>query len=357
MANDLPIPPVLPAVTHGLALALVATSDAPILLLDGASTVIAASGSFARAFQIDPSHLEGVSLFALGSGEWDVAQLRSLLNATLSGAANIDAYEMDLHRQGHVVRRLVITAHMLEYGDPAHVRLLLAVSDVTDARLAERLKDDLLREKAILFQELQHRVANSLQIIASVLMQSARRVSSEETKGYLRDAHSRVMSVAALQHQLAASNVGEVELKGYLNELCDSIAASMIHDRKTLTLEVVADDGSAAPETSVSLGLVVTELVINALKHAFPGARGGRIVVAYKVTGAAWTLSVSDDGVGMPTGTTPAKAGLGTSIVQALAKQLGAVVEVSDTAPGTRISIVHAAASLAGHAAAVPEAV
>ncbi|HXA38233.1 MAG TPA: sensor histidine kinase [Phenylobacterium sp.] len=340
-----------------MALALVASSYAPILLLDGNLEVIAASESFARAFKLDSARLAGGSLFALGAGEWDVAQLRSLLKATLSGAANIDTYEMDLQRQGSPTRRLVITAHMLDYGDPANIRLLLAVSDVTDARLAERLKDDLLREKAILFQELQHRVANSLQIIASVLMQSARRVSSEETKGYLRDAHSRVMSVAALQHQLAASNVGDVELKGYLTELCGSIAASMIHDRKTLTLEVMADEGSAAPEASVSMGLVVTELVINALKHAFPGARGGRIVVAYKVSGAAWTLSVSDDGVGMPTGSTPAKAGLGTSIVQALAKQLGAVVEVVDTDPGTRISVAHAAISLTGHAAALPAAV
>ena len=65
------------------------------------------------------------------------------------------------------------------------MRLLLSVSDVTDARLAERLKDDLLREKAILYQELQHRVANSLQIIASVLMQSARRVPSAETRSHL----------------------------------------------------------------------------------------------------------------------------------------------------------------------------
>jgi two-component system, sensor histidine kinase PdtaS len=352
MANDLPI---IPVVAHSLALALVATSDAPILLLDGTSTVVAASDSFARAFQIDPSRLEGVSLFALGAGEWDVAQLRSLLRATLSGAANIDAYEMDLHRQGHPARRLVITAHMLEYGDPANIRLLLAVSDVTDARLAERLKDDLLREKAILFQELQHRVANSLQIIASVLMQSARRVSSEETKGYLRDAHSRVMSVAALQHQLAASNVGDVELRGYLTELCESIAASMIHDRKKLTLEVEADEGAATPERSVSLGLVVTELVINALKHAFPDGRGGHIVVGYKVAGADWTLSVGDDGVGMPNGPAPAKAGLGTSIVQALAKQLGAVVDVAAAHPGTNISVVHKAVS--GASPALPAAV
>jgi two-component sensor histidine kinase len=339
MANDLPV---LPVVTHSLALALVATSDAPILLLDGTATVIAASDSFSRAFQIEPAHLAGLSLFALGAGEWDVAQLRSLLKATFSGAAHIDAYEMDLNREGQAARRLVITAHMLEYGDPANIRLLLAVSDVTDARLAERLKDALLREKEVLHQELQHRVANSLQIIASVLMQSARRVPSEETKSYLFDAHSRVMSVAALQRQLAASNVGDVELRGYFTELCDSIGASMIHDRAKLSLKVSADDGASTPEVSVSLGLVVTELVINALKHAFPNERGGHIVVGYKTAGPDWTLSVSDDGVGMSKGAGPAKAGLGTSIVQALAKQLGASVEIADAHPGTRISLVRA---------------
>jgi two-component sensor histidine kinase len=127
----------------------------------------------------------------------------------------------------------------------------------------------------------------------------------------------------------------------------------MIRDHKTMTLEVVADEGSAAPETSVSLGLAVTELVINALKHAFPGDSSGHIVVGYKVAGPAWTLSVSDGGVGMPTGETPAKAGLGISIVQALAKQLGAVVEIARTEPGARVSIVHAAVAAAALTQAV----
>ena len=340
MADDIPI---IPAVADSLALALVASSDAPILMLDGGLVVIAASTSFASAFQVDPATLAGTSLFALGAGEWDVPQLRSLLKATLSRTVELEAYEMDLKRPAREPRRLVITAHQLDYGDAANVRLLLAVSDVTDARLANRLKDDLLREKAMLFQELQHRVANSLQIIASVLMQTARRVSSAETQGYLYDAHSRVMSVATLQRQLATSSVGDVALRPYLIELCESIGASMIHDREKLSLTVKADEGSATADISVSLGLIVTELVINALKHAFPPGRGGHIVVGYEARGSDWRLTVSDDGVGMPTGAVPAKAGLGTSIVQALAKQVGADVQVTDTQPGTCISIVHTA--------------
>jgi two-component sensor histidine kinase len=337
MADDNPIHL---AVEDSLALALVASSDAPIVLLDGDLVVIAASRSFTNAFRIDPATVEGASLFALGAGEWDVPQLRSLLRATLSGSIKVDAYEMDLNRPMNGQRRLVVTAHCLDYAETANVRLLLAVSDVTDARLAERLKDDLLREKAMLFQELQHRVANSLQIIASVLMQSARRVQSAETKGHLFDAHSRVMSVAALQHQLATSELGDVELRAYFTELCASIGASMIHDHDQIKLTVEADDAQCAANTSVSLGLIVTELVINALKHAFPRGAGGHILVGYKAIGDGWTLSVSDDGVGIPKGTVPAKAGLGTSIVEALAKQLGASVDLADTQPGTKASIV-----------------
>jgi len=338
MGDPAPVPP---KVADSLALALVAASDAPILLLDGKLTVIAASASFSRAFQIDPAVTEGRSLFALGAGEWDVPQLRSLLSVTLARAAHIMPYEMDLKRPDHAPRRLVITAHLLDYADPANVRLMLAVSDVTDARLAERLKDDLLREKAVLYQELQHRIANSLQIIASVLMQSARRVASAETRGHLQDAHSRVMSVAALQQQLAASRLGDVELRGYFTELCDSIGASMIQDREKLFLRVEADDGVATADASVSLGLIVTELVINALKHAFPDDRAGGIVVSYASSGSDWSLSVTDDGVGIPRGPALPKPGLGTSIVEALARQLDGYVELATGHKGTRVSVTH----------------
>jgi len=337
MADDSTVAPIM---ADTLALALVASSDAPILLLDGDLAVIAASASFSHAFQIDPASAAGRSIFSLGSGEWDVPQLRSLLRLTLSGAADVGPYEIDLKRAGRDLRRLVITAHQLVYDDPANLRLLVAISDVTDARLAERLKDDLLHEKAILYQELQHRIANSLQIIASVLMQSARRVNSEQTRSHLFDAHSRVMSVAALQRQLAASNVGEVRLRDYFAELCKSIGDSMIQDPERLRLTVEADDRVVVPEVAVSLGLIVTELVINALKHAFPHHRGGDISVSYRSHPPDWTLSVIDNGLGMPEDVAP-KTGLGTSIVEALAKQLGATVAMADALPGASISIAH----------------
>jgi two-component sensor histidine kinase len=325
-----------------LALAVVASSNAPLLLLDSNLTVIAASGSFCRAFQIEPDHVAGRPLPSLGKGEWNVPQLTGLLKATASGFAQVEGYEMELVREGRGNRCLVLNATKLDYADDGNVRLILAVADVTDARIAEKIKNDLLKEKEVLLQELHHRVANSLQIIASVLMQSARKVQSEETRSHLFDAHQRVMSVASLQKQLAASQLGDVELRPYLTALCESIGASMIRDHDQLSLEVRADDGITTADTSVSLGLIVTELVINALKHAFPQDRKGKILVGYQAHAPNWTLSVTDDGVGMPTGPNTAKAGLGTSIVQALAKQLGATIKVATGNPGTKVSIMYA---------------
>lgn len=333
-------PSVQPDVAHGLALAILTSSAAPALLLDGELTVIAGSTSFYSAFGLDPPDVSGQSVFALGAGEWNVPQLRSLLDATLSGHVRIEAYEMDL-KGGLPPRRLVLSAQKLDYGEPELVRLLLTISDVTAARLSEKLKDDLLREKAILLQELQHRVANSLQIIASVLMQSARRVQSDEARGHLHDAHNRVMSIATLQQQLAASRLGEVELREYLTQLCKSLGASMIHDRDKVSIAVTADGTSVNADISVSLGLIVTELVINALKHAFPGGRDGRILVDYHMHDVGWTLSVSDNGIGTPETLADAKPGLGTSIVEALASQLHATVETEGGYPGTTVSVTH----------------
>jgi len=336
------LPPPPSNETLALALAIVGSSATPLVLLDGGMRVIAASRSFCDAFGLDPGHVAGRFFHELGTGEWNVPQLESLLGATASGFAEVQAYEMDIRTGArHGTRTLVVNAHRLEYGEPDQVRILLGVADVTDARAAAKLKDDLLREKAILLQEVQHRVANSLQIIASVILQSARKVQSEETRTHLTDAHNRVMSVASLQQQLAASRLGDVDLAPYFIQICRSVGASMIHDPKQLSLDVDCDDAAVPAEVSVSLGLIITELVINSLKHAYPGGRKGRITVSYRVKGPNWTLAVADDGVGMPRDAASARPGLGTNIVEALAKQLKARVQVTAGHPGTTVSIIH----------------
>lgn len=322
-------------------MAVIAASTTPLVYLDADFTIIAASLSFGRAFGFPPETIRGRKLADLGQGEWNAPQLVALLKATAAGLATIEAYEFDLKRSGETDRRLVLNSHKLQYDENEPVRLLLAVTDVTEARAAALAKDELLREKATLLREVQHRVANSLQIIASILMQSARRIQSDEARGYLKSAHDRVISLASLQLQLSRSETDDVALKPYLRHLCESLSASMIQDERHTAIRVTVDETVLPANVSVSLGLIVTELVINALKHAFPDNRAGLITIDYQASGGTWTLVVSDDGIGMPDPASETRAGLGTSIVEALARQLEATVVVSDVGPGTRITVEH----------------
>jgi chemotaxis protein methyltransferase CheR len=284
-------------------------------------------------------------LYDLGDGQWNIPALRDLLENVIPKHRTIEAYEVE-HEFPAIGRRMMLLNARQVFDDKHRGSiLLLAIEDVTERREAEREKDDLLQQKEMLLQEMQHRVANTLQIIASILLLKARTVQSEETRLHLHDAHQRVMSVATVQQQLQASRHGDtIEIGPYIRKLCDSLADSMIGDRRPLSLTVQATAGSAVSGEAVSLGLIVTELVINALKHAFPGGGEGEILIRYDVDGADWRLSVADNGVGRrDNGGERTRVGLGTSIVEALAQQLKARVEVSSGPQGTSVAIVHAA--------------
>src|SRR5450432_1689353 len=105
-----------------LAMAVVASSPGPLLLLDGELNIVAASASFAAAFEIDPAAMVGQPLAGLGAGEWALPQLQALLAAALSGSAEIEAYEVDLKRRGQKTRRLIIHAEKLVYLDLDNLR-------------------------------------------------------------------------------------------------------------------------------------------------------------------------------------------------------------------------------------------
>src|SRR5688572_26168522 len=107
-------------------------------------------------------------------------------------------------------------------------------------------------------------------------------------------------TIAAVQQHLRASGRGDpIEVGPYLSKLCATLADSMIGENRSVSVEVSAEEGTASSSAAVSIGLIVTEGMINALKHAFPpDKKDGRIAVAYKVNGLDWKLSIADNGVG-----------------------------------------------------------
>ena len=138
----------------------------------------------------------------------------------------------------------------------------VAIRDITERRLIEQEKEgllehseELLEQQKTLLREMRHRIANSLQIIASILLLKAGSVSSKETKNELRDAHQRVMSVAAVQSHLhEVEGIEQIDMGAYLTKLGAGLASSMIGPKQNIRIAVAADDGTLPTSDAVSLG-------------------------------------------------------------------------------------------------------
>ena len=343
-----PIPGIENAQT--LAEAIVDTIHEPLLVLDGGLRVLAASRAFYEIFKVDSDHTMGCRLYDLGDGQWNIPALRELLETIIPTQVAMDGFEVDHDFPGVGRRTMLLNARKVLYETSPNSTILLAFTDITARRVIEREKEDLLErtedlllQQQTLLQEMQHRVVNSLQIIASILMLKARKVTSEESRGHLRDAHQRVLSVAEVQSHLhATGGVDLIAVGSYLTKLCASLSSSMIGESRPIAIVAEADDGRIGSDRAVSLGLIVTELVINSIKYAFPDDRtDARVVVRYVSDGTDWTLTVADNGVGVSSPVaTISGGGLGTAIVEALVRQLGAQQAVS-TGPGRTVTIRH----------------
>jgi chemotaxis protein methyltransferase CheR len=337
---------------RSLAQIIVDTVREPLLVLDGDLNIQFASTSFDQQFRIGGGSTRQQHLFALDKGIWDEPALRTLLEQTDGNNPGTVTVEVSRDFWGTGSRTLLMHARNVMHDGKYQNAILLSFEDITERRGIEKEKEllqkqthDLLQQKDMLLQEMQHRIVNSLQIIASILLLKARAVTSEETRQHLRDAHRRVMSVAAVQQHLHISGSSDlIEIAPYLSKLCESLTQSMIGDSRPATLSVRSDDGKLSSADAVSLGLIVTELVINALKHAFPDQKASATVtVRYEVNGTDWKLSVSDNGIGKREGDeTTRKGGLGTSLVNALANQLDAQVKTTSGPSGTDVAVTHA---------------
>ena len=334
-----------------LAHAIVDSIPEPFLVLDGDLRVLEASRCFYYIFKVSPEQTVGNSLYTLGNGQWDIPALRLLLETILPEKGELDDFEVEHNFADIGQKIMLLNARKVMYDDAGTMAILLAFRDITERRAIEQEKaalldrsEELRRHNDMLLEEMRHRVANSLQIIASILLIKARAVLSQETRFHLEDAHQRVMSVATVQKHLHMTDgIEEIEVCGYLEQLCAGLASSMVGESQPVTLNVNCDVGMIASAHAVSIGLIVTELVINALKYAFPDKKAGAAVnVRYEIAGTDWNLTVSDNGIGKIDGAPASESGLGTTIVDALSKQLDAKVEINSSASGLSISIAHA---------------
>ncbi|MBY0338719.1 MAG: response regulator [Acetobacteraceae bacterium] len=178
----------------------------------------------------------------------------------------------------------------------------------------------------LLTHELYHRLHNNLQLVISLISLTARAVADEDAKRKLRDLGQRVGSLSLLQERLyRGGNFAEVDFAAYLRELAGDLAGL---NGRGIAVAVTAEDGLLPVDVAVPLGLVANELVTNALKHAFPGKRAGRIAVRLKRRDdRGIVLEVLDDGVGVPESGV-GEPGAGMGLVRRLVAQVGGALEM-----------------------------
>ena len=224
-----------------------------------------------------------------------------------------------------------------DHGELTH--LMGSLVDISERKRAEAAMRASLEEKEALLKEVHHRVKNNLQVVTSLLALQAQLEQRPEVLTALRDTQGRVRAMALLHENLYRSpSLSRVTLAPYLEAIGAQLARSYLSESAP-RLTVRVDDLELPIDQAMPCGLLVSELVTNAFKHAFPGGDGGTIVVAAVREGPAVVLTVSDDGVGLaPDLDLTSSPSLGLRLVRGLADQLNGELTI-DHGRGTSVSV------------------
>ena len=220
--------------------------------------------------------------------------------------------------------------------------LARAMRYAIERKRGEERTKEALREKEVLLKEIHHRVKNNLQLIASLLSMQARRLTDEtDVAEVFADTQSRVQSMALIHERLYRSDsLAEVEFESYVRALVNELLPSYSPHPERVTLDLKVEDVELDIDTAVPCGLIVNELVANALKHAFPDGRKGTIGIAFARAGEGLLLRVRDDGVGLPEELDVDRVpSLGLRLVRILSEQLEGEVTFNANGRGTEVAI------------------
>jgi two-component sensor histidine kinase/CheY-like chemotaxis protein len=199
-----------------------------------------------------------------------------------------------------------------------------------------------LREKDILLKEVHHRVKNNIQIISSLLNLQARYIKDREAQEIIRDSRNRIESMALIHEKLYRSkDLEKIDMDSYINELTSYLFHSYSKSRGQIDCKIHIGSVDLGIDTAIPLSLMINELVVNSLKHAFPDGGTGEIVIELEKIGNHYLkLIFSDNGVGFPqTVTFPHAQSLGLQLIQSLTEQLIGNIELKTNTQGTIFNI------------------
>jgi PAS domain S-box-containing protein len=218
--------------------------------------------------------------------------------------------------------------------------IVCVAQDITERKQAEERIKASLREKEVLLHEIHHRVKNNLQVISSLLHLQSKKVNHEDARALFAESQSRIRSMALIHERLYHSDdLAQIDFVAYLDALTEHIFRSHNVRPDTIRRRLDAEGGSLSVDRAIPCGLIVNELVANALSHAFPDGRSGTIRIRYTETSHEARLVVADDGVGSPSDLDASSSDtLGLRLVRGLVLQLDGTLAIDHNA-GLRFTI------------------
>ncbi len=246
--------------------------------------------------------------------------------------------EVDINRQrGEQILEVIMSYAQLDFGKKTQISDKGDVFDAIGAgvnMLGEELKSSVvsLREKEQLLREIHHRVKNNLQIISSLLNLQTHNVQDEKFLALIRESRNRIKSMALVHEMLyATTDLSKIKLKNYIDTLCASIYQSYrLPDVKVSFNLQIPEDIFLEIDKMIHLGMILNEIISNSLKYAFD-ANDGLISISIQQTSTHYTVSIADNGKGLPIGFEQEKHGnLGMQLIYMLTGQLNGNVEIDD---------------------------
>jgi PAS domain S-box-containing protein len=319
---------------------LVETVREGLLVLDSDLTIRFANRSFRDTFAVAPEDALGRKLCELGNGEWDIPELRVALETVVSDGKSIEAFEVDRFFPSIGRRVMVLNARKVYQPGNKVQQILLAIEDITERVRLEREHAIAGERIGMLLQELTHRVKNSLQIIAAMVSIEASSHKSGEGKAALERVSHRINALGHLYSKLSqADTIEAVDAAIYLDELCHDLIASVNEEGDTsIVLKTDIDNALLPTDRAIPIGLIVNELVTNAVKYAFPSDTKGTVLVTLKRAPGELRLTVADDGQGADP--RRADSGLGGRLVERFAQQLGGQLKRESNSRGTTVYLI-----------------
>ncbi|WP_373516947.1 sensor histidine kinase [Pricia sp.] len=216
--------------------------------------------------------------------------------------------------------------------------LLLAYKAISNNRKKNRLLHKQNEEKEFLLKEIHHRVKNNLEIVSSLLSLQSAQIQDEDVLNAMTESQHRVQSMGMIHQKLyMGKNLAFIEMKDYFENLADYIVDAYGMENR-VSIDVAMEACELDVDMAIPIGLIVNELLTNALKYAFPDQRKGKVRISLKKAGSKLQLDVVDDGVGIVIKKEGSETGFGTQLIELLTRQLDGKI-VLNTHKGTSVSI------------------